>query len=79
MWFFFDSDSDSDTDPEKKRTYFGAHPCPKKGASSLEFRGHVRRSEGRSESRGSQIGVRRLFHHFRELSGGSFMGRNMVK
>jgi len=29
----------------KKRTYFGAHPCPKKGANSLEFRQYVGRSE----------------------------------
>ena len=38
-------DSDADTDPEKKRIYFGAHPCPEKGANSLEFLGYVRRSE----------------------------------
>jgi hypothetical protein len=29
----------------KKRTYFGAHPRPKKGANSLEFRQYVGRSE----------------------------------
>jgi len=30
---------------EKKRTHFGAHPCPKKGANSQEFLGYVRSSE----------------------------------
>ena len=40
-----DSDADTDPDPVKKRTYFGAHPCPKKDAIFLKFRGHVRRSE----------------------------------
>jgi len=29
-------------DRGKKRTYFGAHPCPKKGANSKEFREYVR-------------------------------------
>jgi len=37
---FFIPIPDSDPDPEKKRTYFGAHQCPKKGANSLEFRGY---------------------------------------
>ena len=40
-----DSDADTDPDPVKKPTYFGAHPCPKKGANFLEFRGYVRSSE----------------------------------
>ena len=40
-----DADADTDPDPVKKRTYFGAHPCPKKDANFLEFRGYVRSSE----------------------------------
>ena len=30
---------------QKKRTYYGAHPCPEKGSKSQQFRGYVRSSE----------------------------------
>lgn len=30
---------------QKKRTYYGAHPCPEKGSKSQQFQGYVRSSE----------------------------------